>query len=500
MEEQFNQPQRQSSIGVLILFFDTVQKWGRGLWPILLLYVVKFDELNKYYIFLGIGVFLIVTAVVAYLKYLNFTFYLVDEDEEFIINEGILNKTKTIIQLDKIQQVDINQSLIQRFIGVYELNVDTAGSAKEEGKIKAISHPLALALKARLLDNDKKIDISSDRQAVVEEEGVEKESIVKISFLSLLKVGVTSNYVKTLGLILAFFTTLYEQSKIFIAESDFDEEQFDAYLEQRSVISSIVFFFVLMFALVLIINLIRVVFKYFDYKVAKQNNSLLLSFGLLSTKNTIVKPEKVQIVTVTRNYFQKKMNILEIKIKQATSSDKEDRKSVIEIPGCNENEKEAVFELLFQKIPVKGIVLKPNYRKLVFSVFLSMILPVAAFFAFAKYVQPVFFDYSYAVVLYLLFVGLIVYFGFQNNRLYINDDFIIKQSGAWDIDNKIIEPSKIQAITTSQLFWHKKANIGSIIIHTAGGNLTFQLADFSTVKHYVNLWLYKVETSNENWM
>jgi putative membrane protein len=37
-------------------------------------------------------------------------------------------------------------------------------------------------------------------------------------------------------------------------------------------------------------------------------------FGLLSTKSTILKPEKVQIVTVTRNYFQRKMNILEIKL------------------------------------------------------------------------------------------------------------------------------------------------------------------------------------------
>jgi putative membrane protein len=315
-----------------------------------------------------------------------------------------------------------------------------------------------------------------------------------------LKVGITSNYVKTLGLILAFFMTVYENSKNFLAESEFKEEQFDAYVAERSVISSIVLFFIVMFALVLIINLLRVVFKYFDYKVAKQNGSLLLTFGLLSTKNTIVKPEKVQITTITSNYFQKKMNILEIKIKQATSSDKENSKTVIEIPGCNKTEKEAIFDLLFGKIPQKGVVLKPNYRKLVFSIFLSMVIPVIAFFAFAKYIQPSFFDYGYGVLLYLLFVGVIVYFGFQNNRLYINDDFIIKQVGAWDIDNMIIEPSKIQAITTSQLFWHKKADIGSIIIHTAGGNLAFQLGDFSTMKYYVNLWLYKIETSNNNWM
>jgi putative membrane protein len=64
-----------------------------------------------------------------------------NENEEFIINEGILIKQKTIIQLNRIQQVNINQSLIQRLVGVYELDVDTAGSAKKEGQIKALSQP-----------------------------------------------------------------------------------------------------------------------------------------------------------------------------------------------------------------------------------------------------------------------------------------------------------------------------------------------------------------------
>jgi membrane protein YdbS with pleckstrin-like domain len=100
----------------------------------------------------------------------------------------------------------------------------------------------------------------------------------------------------------------------------------------------------------------------------------------------------------------------------------------------------------------------------------------------------------------VFFIGSIVYFGFRNNRLFINDNFIIKQSGAWDVDNKIIEIGKIQAITTSQFFWHKRADIGSITIYTAGGNVAFQLGNYSEIKRYVNLWLYELETSNSNWM
>jgi hypothetical protein len=42
------------------------------------------------------------------------------------------------------------------------------------------------------------------------------------------------------------------------------------------------------------------------------------------------------------------------------------------------------------------------------------------------------------------------------------------------MNNEIIEPGKIQAITTSQLFWHKSVDIGSITIHTAGETLVFK--------------------------
>ena len=93
-----------------------------------------------------------------------------------------------------------------------------------------------------------------------------------------------------------------------------------------------------------------------------------------------------------------------------------------------------------------------------------------------------------------------VFVGYRNNRLFVNDDFIIIQSGAWDVDNRIIEIGKIQALTTSQLFWHKKPDIGSLTIHTAGGALQFDLGNFSKVKAYINLWLYEVESKNNKWM
>ena len=146
------------------------------------------------------------------------------------------------------------------------------------------------------------------------------------------------------------------------------------------------------------------------------------------------------------------------------------------------------------------MMIQPNFRKLVFSIFLTIVLPLSGFFIFGNIVDAAVFKYSHFAIFYIVFFLIIHFFGFRNYRLFINEKHIVKQSGAWDVQNEIIEIKKIQAITSSQLFWHKNLNIGSLTMHTAGGNLTFYLGNYNKIKEYINLWLYEIETSDSNWM
>ena len=500
MESTFNTPQRQSLVGIIVLFFDTLRLYLKELWPILIIWLVKFDQVNKLYLTLGILLVFAVIALISFLKYQNFTFYIDNENEEFVISEGVFNKTKTIFQLNKIQQVNINQSLIQKVIGVFELEVDTAGSINKEGKIRAISHSLALSLKGHLLDNENNTkNLSKTEEATVNEEVGTTTPFINISFISLLKVGLTSNYIKSFVLLLLFLVTASDYINKFTGRHFLKDGDIEKYVNKSAVITSLLIFFIFLFFLVLAINVLRIVLRYFDYKITKQKESLLLSFGLINSKSTILKPDKVQIAITSRNYFQKKMNISKIKIIQANGGEKGKIDTSIEILGCNSHEKNEILKLLFHQIPKKGIALLPNYRKLVFAIFLIIVLPLCAFVIVANSIQEVM-EFAWVTPIYITFVGLILYFGFRNYRLFISDDFIIKQSGAWDISNEIIAIEKIQAITTSQLFWHKSADIGYLTLHTAGGNIGFQLGNYTTIKKYVNVWLYKMETSDSNWM
>jgi putative membrane protein len=504
MKADFSKPQRQSIIGVLVLFLYTLQAYIRALWPIMVIWFFKFNDINKVYLTFGIFLFLVFTVVISYLKYLNFTFYIDQDNEEFIISEGVLNKTKTAIQLQKIQQVNINQSFIQRMIGVYELAVDTAGTNKKEAEICAISYQLALDLKACLLKNVLVNKDSPLKEGTVEfiekKEDVYEIPFINISLKSLLKVGVTSNYVKNFFVLLAFFITLFDNVKQLTGKNILKDKNIDDFFDKSQIITVLLLVFTVLFLAIISVNLIKTIFIYFNYKILRHQGSLLISYGLFDTKSTILRPEKVQMTMVSQNYFQKKMDVLELKIKQASGGAKENQKSTIEILGCSNREKEAIFKLLFQKVIENGICLKPNFRKLAFSFFISIGIPLLGYVFLRNLGLTIIQDLDYFVLTYVFFVGTFQFFKFKNNKIYINTDFIILQSGVWDISREIIEPSKIQAITTSQLFWHKKINIGSLTLHTAGGNIVFQLGNFAVIKQYVNLWLYQIETSNSNWM
>ena len=94
-------------------------------------------------------------------------------------------------------------------IGVFAIDVDTAGSSHKEGEIKAISHSLALELKAKLLDNSKRK--SSPKYSESKPKTSKNLSpFIKISLLSLVKVGITSNYIRSFWLLLFFFFTISE--------------------------------------------------------------------------------------------------------------------------------------------------------------------------------------------------------------------------------------------------------------------------------------------------
>jgi len=501
LEQNFNIPQRQSAVGIIVIFVNTLQKLVRNFWALLILLIYKMPAITLVLGFLGVVFILLLIGIIACLQYRHFTFFLDQDKGEFVVQQGVLEKKRISISLDKIQQVNINQSVLQRIIGVYSLDIDTAGSTSKEVIIKAIDHKSAQILKEKLLE--KHTEETQTIQSEHQTENPQKE-MVKISVLSLLKIGITSNYGRSLAIIFTFFFTIYENVKDFVKNEILTKEQIDIYINQTTKFGFLILFFVL-FCVVFLVNLIRIIVRYYDLKIIKQDHSLVISFGLLAKRNTILSPKKVQILSYSQNFFQRKMNVLKMNIKQASSREVQNSKnksqsSPIEIPGINNLEKNTILQIIYNKTICNKTTFKPNYRFVLRGFYIGILLPTIIFVVFAFFSNQELKIFIPFIILYIAIVTLFVYFRFLNHRLFVSSDFVIKKSGAWEVEHQILESYKIQAITTKQYFWHKHSDIGHVVLHTASGNVYFKFANFTAISRQINYWLYKIETSTKNWM
>ncbi|WP_339838150.1 PH domain-containing protein [uncultured Flavobacterium sp.] len=493
----FSIPQRQSLIGVVVLFANTLQKSVRALWPFILIVFFKKEAYSAIQVYLGIAGIIIFIAIIAFLRYWFFKFYIDYKLEEFVIENGIFNKTKTTIPFHKIQKVTIDQSLIQRVFNVHKVELDTAGSDKKEASINAISQEMAFELKKQLLENTEKNSHLTEAVLIAEEQA---KSFITIGIPSLLKIGITANYIKSFAYIFLVFTTISDNLRQ-IGREDLIDDNLNQ-LEQIPIVSLVLGFLVFIFTAIIVVNLFITVIKYFNFTIKKDKKSFVLTYGLLNIKNTIINPEKVQIIKLTQNFFQKKLDVNTIEILQASSDMKRaSTKDKTKIPGCNKSEKEEILKLLIGKSPQHQIALFPNIRKLLLNLFFLILIPVSIGLFINYYIDKfTIYELLGVISIYVLFMGTILYFSYRNYRLFISDEFIVKQSGAWDIDHEIVKPYKIQAIETQQFIWQKITNIGSVVLYTAGGRVSFSTSNYTEIKEQVNKWLYQVETSKANWM
>ena len=100
----------------------------RGFWPIIAGAAVS-DNIRAYWEWIGLGV-LIIAGLSAVFQYWKFTFQVTDD--ALVIRRGLLERERITIAFERIQMVNLEQSIWQRVFGVMSLKVDTAGRAVQK--------------------------------------------------------------------------------------------------------------------------------------------------------------------------------------------------------------------------------------------------------------------------------------------------------------------------------------------------------------------------------
>lgn len=497
--EAFSVPRRQSVIGILLIFFTTVYKFLRGFWVLGAYLILKTPTgITLFYVLLGTIVLVAVVLGYSILYFKKFLFHIDYENEEFVLQKGVVSTQNIAIPFDKIQQVYFKRSILERIINTYRVVIDTAGSSQEEVSITALNKDDADLL-ATILTRVKKEKIKEEKET--EEVPPARYWTHKLSALTLFKIGISTNYLRGLGLVIAFFATIYNEFYRFFEENYGDEvgEYYEMVPNATTSTSFFIVVFIFLLLVSIIITVLEVFIKYYGLKLSQTSENLELEMGLKTNTKVALQPRRVQLVQTVTNPVQKYFNLYEARISLASSENAIGKKN-IKIPGLGKEELLKVRNFLYGEHDSDLLGKFKSHKLILLRRFFISLIPVIisyGIFLWQPYMQEKL--YYILVVFYLLASILYQILRYRSLKLVVTNEFLNKYYGVWNKSDEQVEIFKMQAVTIKQPLWYKKRGLYNLEFHTAGGDITFKALN-DQVFPWLNYILFKIESSRKRWM
>jgi putative membrane protein len=458
----------------------------KNFWALILFIFIKSDgqrDSNDNLIYLIVPVFIAIKSI---LDYLFFRFKITEE--EIQVKSGIFSRKQVTLAMHKVQSVHINQSWIQKFLNISELSFDSPGSSEPEITIQ-LSQKEANEIMAFVLDN--KQNESKD------EELIEDELISELSFKDLFKLGITSNHLETLFILIALGFSLINNIKDFF--DDFEslmEESTNKFLQSSFVLIAISILAIL--AIAILVSLVRTIVAYINSKITKNIQGFKVSKGFINRSQKLLPFNKVQYISWKTNWLQKKISMYVFEFHTIGAVEIKDNFK-IKTPITSEKTLNKLANSYLPNIPEQfENSLRMHSSFWLRNFFFIGILPVLIFGI------PLFLmltDKSMLLLFSLppVYFGL-YYFSYYKKFLFSwNKDMLNIKTGAFGKEIIVLKWEKIQSVKISQNLFQQRKSLANLTIHTAGGTIIVPFIPLNAAQSLQNIALFKVETSLMKW-
>ncbi|AZQ44544.1 PH domain-containing protein [Nonlabens ponticola] len=499
-------PNRQSPKSILVYLFKNI----KGLIALGFYVLIGSRAFSNSWIVLVVAVLVGFSVFISpILKYYFFKFYVVDD--ELIIEQGVLNKERKAIPLERIQSVNINQNVAQRLLNVVAVDIETAGSKAKELEIPALERSFAQSFKdllqekaTQVIDSNDALknenfadqEDSSTQQPAIDVQ--DKRPLLQLSMVDLLKVGLTQNHLRSGGLALGIVFGFWYKIKDVVEY--FYEEQLD--LDYESVVAgatiSLVVFVIISFCIIaVLVSMILVINKFWDYSIYKKGNYLEVNMGLLNRREVKIPINKIQILEFHSNPLRKMLGYQTARIYQAQSENNE--LNNITVPACTSDKMAQLQQIIFGKIPEVDqqpmhSIAWSHARLNLYIVSIFTVLPAAVFVYFEQY-------WLVAIpALVLLWTTYNAYKSGEHTRILKASELLTLHKG-WLFPSIIITPVfKLQASEACRSIFLKRRAQSHFKFHTAGGSRGARYFNTSEVHRLKNDTNNQVIASDRYWM
>jgi putative membrane protein len=491
MKESFRHDQRQSAWGIAFLlaryFRGVVRQW----WPLFLVMVVKpSTEKTAYFLLAMLGAALVM-LVVAGIRHYHYRFRV--EEGQLVIRQGWLQRSRTTIPLDRIQAVNLEQTLLHRVTHTARVMVETAGASGAEVTMGALPLEQAEQFREALFLDAR----TAAPQAFAPSAAVapEEQRLLDLGFFDLLKIGLSQNHLRTIGLVLLVALNLTEELQNNWAL--LSEERLDQVGELAQSMMVMGALAVLALAAVVVGSIGRIMLRYADLVLLYDGHRFRLQSGLLTIREILISGKKLQYLTGSRNPLQRFFGLHRLSFAQAVPETASGQREVM-IPGMYRTGRDAILRLVFpaesRELICEGGVAPPYrwYRWLWMGLIPGT---VVGLFLYGQHpwlglAGPIWWIWSWLAATRRA----------QHWRWYLGPDLLLLRHGwltrAWEL----IPVYKIQSVSLHQSPWQRRFSLHTLTLHTAAGSESIPWMKARDAQMLRDWCLYRMESDRRPWM
>lgn len=457
-----SKPKRLHPTAMIFKILEMIKDSIIGLLPLAVLILRDGFFGYIFYIVIGIVALMITSSIIYWLR---FTYEVTDD--EIRIEQGLFIRKKRYISKNRIQSIDLTQSVIHRIFGLTKVQIETAGSDRD---VDASLSSVQMVEGERIHDELKSTNGVENDEEELDNFDFHPDPKREVTTKRLVIAGSTSG---SLGVLLGLFGFLFSQMESILPESFYDE-MFAFFL---SLAINVIVILVIVVVLVLyLLGILGTVIKYGKFTITRYENELFITRGLLEKKQMTIPLKRIQAVGITESIIRQPFGFCTVYVEIAGGEVQEGSGTkTLLFPILKKTEVRSFLEEILPEYAHIPENMNPAPKRalpyyLVRALFIPVIALIATFIFIPEwYIIPVIVFILGAILGYLNYRAVGYHLDEELNELTLSYRRIGKET-------VLLKHRRIQSITKSKHIIQRKQNLASIhvsLLNNFGGRHIF---------------------------
>ncbi len=443
----------------------------------------------------------------AFISFKVYRYRLTDDNIE--IRSGIFSKKHLNLPFSRVQNVKIEQPIYYRFTGHACLQLDTAGSAKNEAKLVAIKLDFAQQLKTRIqshvqndaVDNnqDNMSADAADMQSESADSQAEQEKILNHRKLSDLVIhGITSNRIWIfLGGLAPFYDNIFDSIGEWLTTLGIDLTELFS-LQTHSLLEvglyALSLTMLVMFVLVSF-SVIGAIISFYGYTLSKLDDKY--SMRLSRLQMIVQKQDWLDVLLKRINLKLEQNNSFGENLSSSASSSK------IIVPSIKPHECQALIDDAYPDNALNALVcndgFEPISKRFILRNIVFVLLPLWLIITSNTLMNG---KLMISALVSALFVGLcgLVVLRWKRWGITRDQNFVYLRKGLIGVDYYCFPTYKLQQTQFKQNLLMKRRQLATVKFVLASGSLKVPMINERLAHKLIDEGLYQVESCQKSWM